>query len=125
MEVNNQQSFICKQNSTAIDRFLGYIVIQLSNFHSFQREESRKLLHKYIMYLSDFLRHQLIDLDARVAVLHTQVEQQPCVVPIVIEGKTTIQQLFKYSQLKSEVDSLLNVITSAFERVKYKIGPNR
>ena len=77
------------------------------------------------MYFSDFLRHQLIDLDARVAVLHTQVEQQPCVVPIVIEGKTTIQQLFKYSQLKSEVDSLLNVITSAFERVKYKIGPNR
>ena len=71
------------------------------------------------------MRHQKIDFDARVAVLHTQVEQQPCVVPIVIEGKTTIQQLFKYSQLKSEVDSLLNVITPAFERVKYKIGPNR
>ena len=77
------------------------------------------------MDLCGFLRHQLIDLDARVAVLHTQVEQQPCVVPIVIEGKTTIQQLFKYSQLKSEVDSLLDVITSAFECVKYKISLNR
>ena len=77
------------------------------------------------MDLCGFLRHHQIDLDARVAVLHTQVEQQPCVVPIVIEGKTTIQQLFKYSQLKSEVDSLLDVITSAFECVKYKISLNR
>ena len=77
------------------------------------------------MDLCGFLRHHQIDLDARVAVLHTQVEQQPCVVPIVIEGKTTIQQLFKYSQLKSEVDSLLDVITLAFECVKYEISLNR